>query len=700
MSLDRTLRCWLAAICLGCPLLGVSAADAPAEMKIDGLGWWRNRQTALAIQRLSADVERTTWDANAVEDAVFLIVSSLAEQGYLQPQIEAKMTTPEGEQHTAEFDASLTVLLPRPFAATSVEFEIEPGVRYTIEAVSFQGLSVIPEAEARALLRPSSGLGWNAAERAYSPGRLRRSLEALAGQIRQLGYADAVVEAASVERDDVTGEVKIAVEVREGLRHEVKSIEVAVDGATQVQLPTLQAAAGDVWTSLWQQDLEAELRQQFYRAGHPDVSVVVSRTPAEVRGKVQWVEIKAQVVPGEEVRVGQVLFTGAGETREQVLRRRVTVQSGTLLDPVALEGMRYRLGQLGVFETVDLQIEPSSGPVRDAIFALSEVRHWDASLLAGYGSYERFRVGVELRQSNLFGRAHQSRLQLVQSTKSSRGDYTYTVPELFGERVDGSVRLFGFRREEPAFLREEYGASVLLRRPVPYLRADATVGYTFQSLRNEDNELETREVDLESVRVASVDLGLVKDRRDNPLRPRKGYRWFSQLEAASERLGGEVDYQRWEVGGTLHSPWGKSRWVHVGLAHGVITTLGARNDLDLPVNRRFYPGGDSSIRGYQAGEAAPRAADGRFLGAKSYLLLNAEVEQALTGNWSAVLFADALGTAVRLAEYPYDEHLISVGLGLRYQTLIGPLRLEYGHNLNRREGDPSGTLHFSVGFPF
>ena len=82
-------------------------------MKIEGLGWWRNRQIGLSIQRLSADVERTTWDANAVEDAVFLIVSSLAEQGYLQPQIKAQMTTPEGEQHTAEFDASLTVLLPQ-----------------------------------------------------------------------------------------------------------------------------------------------------------------------------------------------------------------------------------------------------------------------------------------------------------------------------------------------------------------------------------------------------------------------------------------------------------------------------------------------------------------------------------------------------------------------------------------------------------
>ena len=106
------------------------------------------------------------------------------------------------------------------------------------------------------------------------------------------------------------------------------------------------------------------------------------------------------------------------------------------------------------------------------------------------------------------------------------------------------------------------------------------------------------------------------------------------------------------------------------------------------------------MRGYREGEASPRGADGLFLGAKTYLLVNLELEQALTGSWSVVVFGDALGAAARLAQYPFDERLYSVGIGVRYHTLIGPVRLEYGHNLNPRIGDPSGTLHFSVGLPF
>ena len=82
------------------------------------------------------------------------------------------------------------------------------------------------------------------------------------------------------------------------------------------------------------------------------------------------------------------------------------------------------------------------------------------------------------------------------------------------------------------------------------------------------------------------------------------------------------------------------------------------------MNKRFYPGGDNSIRGYQRGEAAPRGADGLFVGAKTYLLANLELEQAITPNWSVVAFGDALGIAEALRDYPFRrEALFASGLG-------------------------------------
>jgi outer membrane protein insertion porin family len=334
------------------------------------------------------------------------------------------------------------------------------------------------------------------------------------------------------------------------------------------------------------------------------------------------------------------------------------------------------------------------------VYDLIEGRRQEINLLAGDGSYEQLRGGVEWRHYNLFGRAHTDSLKLVQSMKSSQGDYTYTVPDLFGTFTDGSARLFGWRREEFSFVNEEYGANVSLLWPLRRLGLALTTGYTFKHVRNADNELATSATDQHQANIASLDLGVVRDRRDNPLRPRKGYKLNLQIEAANRALGGEVVYQQIVFGASWHTGWGNGRWIHAGFSQGVVTTFGAPDDSDLPVSVRFYPGGDGSIRGYQKGAAAPRNAAGLFVGAKSYVQFNLEFEQALTTKWSVVVFGDALGTAVSLRDYPFSEKLFSAGLGVRYQTIIGPVRVEYGHNLNPRPFDPAGTLQVSIGFPF
>src|SRR5690606_12018748 len=110
---------------------------------------------------------------------------------------------------------------------------------------------------------------------------------------------------------------------------------------------------------------------------------------------------------------------------------------------------------------------------------------------------------------------------------------------------------------------------------------------------------------------------------------------------------------------------------------------------EVPITRRFLTGGENSVRGYLEGEASPRNENGELVGSETYTLVNLELEQALTQRWSVVVFGDWVGFARRFDDYPIDESLYSIGLGIRYKTLIGPIRLEYGHNVNPREDDPS-----------
>ncbi len=696
---------WLAALALvGAmaiePALGKSTDVAKAKFRVSGLGWWDNREMRVSLERLLGNQRGATVDANAIEDAAFLLVSAIADQGFLHPVIEIGYTRVGGEAGKFTFDATLATPLPRPLVATSVTFHVAEGIRYVVDAVRIDGLTVLPEKSARQYFQPEKGLFGGGEARAYTPSRLNRAIDALRDELRRRGQAEALVRAAEVKIDDHTGKVRLVIEVSEGPRWDVAALRLVGAEQTGVVLDFGGGFEKRPWSALWEQDVRERVRQAFFKAGFPDMAVVLAAKPGPENAGVRPVEVTATIAPGARVRVGQVRFEGNQRTQEVVLRRRIRVASGDLLDPRVFEQASRGLARLGVFKTVKLHYEPADGEVRDPVFRVEEGRRWDANLLLGYGSYEQARAGVELRQMNLFGRAHRTRLELVESMKSSRGEYTYTVPELFGESIDGTGKLFGLQREEPEFRRKEYGATFELKRPLPWFSIDGTLGYTFQSLRNTNNDLSTSSVDQKQVNVASVDLSLTSDRRDSPLRPRKGARFFARIEEASRNLGGQTDYQRVEMGAAYHTSWGSSRWIHMGVTHGIILTQGAGDDTSLPVNKRFFPGGDGSIRGYQLGEASPRGPDGRFLGAKTYLLANLELEQALTSAWSVVVFGDALAMAAQLADYPFAEKLYSVGLGVRYQTLIGPVRVEYGRNVNPRVGDPGGTLQIAVGVPF
>jgi outer membrane translocation and assembly module TamA len=139
--------------------------------------------------------------------------------------------------------------------------------------------------------------------------------------------------------------------------------------------------------------------------------------------------------------------------------------------------------------------------------------------------------------------------------------------------------------------------------------------------------------------------------------------------------------------------------MHFGFNHGLVNSLDAPAE-DLPFSRRFFPGGESSVRGYRQGAAAPRNEFGDIIGAQSYVVGNMEFEQGLTETFSIVAFFDGVGFSQTMDEYPAEAFLFSAGLGLRWKTIIGPVRIEYGHNLNPRPRDSAGTFHFSVGFPF
>jgi outer membrane protein insertion porin family len=702
-SRRRLALVWLASIIALLPSdVAEASTNETATVKVSGFGFLGNRETVRLLRNFQASgkmpavIERTF-----VEDAALVLLARANDDGYLRATLHADFTLLDGFRQQFEWTNALDAVLPRDFSARAARFKLEPGVRFYYKDLTFEGLQAIPVREARDYFLSGEMLLRLRGNRVFSPGALRSSLAALREAYARAGYEHAVVTTNEVIRNDSTGAVRVEVAVREGLPTIVRSVAVAVNAGNEEQPDTRRTLTpGQPYSRFWQQELAQMLRTEQYVKGYPDPTVEFSVLKRETNSTSIHIDLSAEVNPGPFVRLGKVVLQGNERTKASVLQSRIKLKEGEPLNRVEAERSRQRLARLGVFDSVGLRYAQVSEAERNVIYAFQEAKRISLSVLGGYGSYELLRGGLEFQDRNVFGLAHRLRLRGTQSFKSTEGDLVYTVPEAFGENMNLFLQGAGLRREEVSFTREEYGGSLGVQKRLVPIKTDLTVRYDYEFLNAVDVEAaSTNVVGLEQARSSAFVLELNRDRRDNPLLPRRGLKLFQRLEFASAALGGDVDYQRVIFGASYHLDLHGGRFLHLGVKQGMSFTFGGDDD-DLPFVKRFFPGGENSVRGYQEGEASPLDEKGHQLGAETYTLGNLELEQLLTKSWSIVTFFDAVGFAQHRANYPWDVGLYSVGGGLRWHTLIGPVRLEYGYNLHRRIHDPVGTLHFSIGFPF
>jgi len=703
-SLLLGLSCFVLSIILPTPCLAEAAKPVkpkPAALHISGYGPLANYELKRMLRTLElAGKKPEFFSASFVEDAALVLASRVKRDGYLRPAIDIDLRLADGTTIKVQDRSLIENPLPRGIRVTWVRFHIRKGVLYYFKSLEFEGLKTVTPKSARAYFFETQTLFPTKRSRAYTPDRLRQGLSSLTDILEQQGYQQAKAEAGSVRQDDKTGAVVIAVKIEEGQKFVIRSIREEFLGTT-LSNQSRTITPNRPYSRVWLQDFTLSIKTNLYRLGYPDTTVDIQTLPANRPEEATQKDLVAIVKSGPQVRVGAVEFRDSKRTSHGLLTRSVRVKRGDLLDPAQVEQARYRLARLGVFDSVDLNYRSEDEHTRDLIFAVREGKRINLSLLFGWGSYELLRGGVEVEANNLWGLAHHAEVKAVQSFKASSGDFSYTVPELIGKDIDLFVHGSGLRREEVSFTRLEYGGSIGLHKYFQSASTDVSTRYSYQILNaldlNAVQEVATE--GLTNPAVGSITTEIKHDRRDNPLYPRKGYKIFLTLETATSYLGGDASYQRIELSPSWHHPLGGGLFLSLGLSHSLVDSFGSPAN-NLPFNKRFFPGGYDSIRGYQEGEASPKNASGQIVGAETFTLGTVELEQALTPKWSLVIFSDSLGFARRLNHYPFDTGLFSVGAGIRWRTLIGPVRLEYGHNLNPRAGDPSGTLQFSLGFPF
>lgn len=693
------LLCWLLP-----PIVQASErTNAPpvARFRVRGYGILGNFRLKRVLKLLEIQTKKKPeyFDANFMEDCSLILKSKLLDDGFLEPKITIRIIKEDGTK--AQFVWNETEPLPRPLQAKWVEFRIRKGVLFHYRNLEFDGLTALTPRRARSYFIQTGGIVPLKRSRVYSPAHLKRSLANLSDVLDRMGYRDQDVKVGKLDQDNRTGNVNLRVDITQGPKFIVRSMRREVFFVDTNAPPTDLRTNWlfKTYSTWWEQDFTHSLKTNYYALGYPGTAATLKIERSEPIGTNVFLDMVARVETGPRVRTGDVSFQGQKHTKVSLLERRVPLQTGNWLNRLDAEQGQYRLARLGVFDTVELNYQTVSSNLWDVRYDLKEGKQLEVSPIFGFGTYDLLRGGVEVNQYNLWGLAHNDEIKLIQSFKSSSADYTYTIPQVFGKDVDVFATGNYLRREEISFLRVEYGGGIGGRRYFRDIATDLSLRYNYGLLQATDINTNLASQGLLNPTVGEFILDVRHDRRDNPLNPRRGYQLLANVEVADSAVGGDANFQRVELGGSYHVPLSDSQWIHLGLRHGFVFTSGSVSN-NLPFVRRFFPGGEDSERGYLEGEAAPRNAQGRIVGAETYTGGNVEFEQGITPKWSIVGFFDWVEFAESIEHYPGDTALYTAGGGIRWHTIIGPVRLEYGHNLNPRPRDPAGTIQFSLGFPF
>lgn len=704
-------RAALALVAFAAAAFACAAAEEPAaeeepagaQVRVSGFWFLKNRDMRELLTVLEPEGKPLQLlDAAFIEDAVLVFQSALIEDGYLRPSGSVRVKLEDGTERTFAWTSPGLPEVPRDLAAVEADFHLMPGELYFYDQLQVEGLSTIPEQEMRSYFINDSALLGGRKARKFSPGGLDRGCESLRVRLRRLGRSDAKVTVLEQTRDERTGAVAVRLRVEEGPVHRIGGIELvdAVPEEVRGQIEErLRAASGGVYSSLSRQDLLHRVHVDLYDHGYAESEVrVAGDTLRTVDGEVMH-GMTLAVDSGPKIRLGEVRFQGDGRTRESVLRRATDARSGQLFDRNRVEADRLSLSSLGAFSAVRADVTEQAPDLWDLTYQLRPSRRLEAGILFGYGSYEQWRGGLEVFHCNRFGRAERGRLQFIESTKSTSAEYQLTVPQIFGTTAQGNIRAFGLDREEVSFDRREVGMSTGVRRHSERFGVDVAARYQYERLRAANVVAALADTAPDDSNVGAITFDITQDRRDNPLTPRTGYELSLALETAATALGSDVDYQKLDLKASWHARMGRTAVVHAGLRHGVIWTFGESTE-EIPINKRFFPGGDTTVRGYTEGRAAPRGTDGEIIGAEVSSVANLELEAVLVDRLAGVVFADAGLSSVSIDDYPGDQLRVSIGLGLRYNSLIGPVRLEYGYNVVKETGDQRDAWHFTLGFPF
>jgi len=662
--------------------------EKPVISKVELKGWKEGDKDIL--QSVVQIKRGSLYDERKLEDAKKRIISALSQEGKIDSVVEIEKEYLDN-------------------GSIKVTFVANEGEEIVIQSLKYSGVSGLDSDMFDDVIanKEHEFMGWfwgrndgkmSLADLEYDPLRIR-------DYYMQYGYLDAKVSHPFVRVNFDHYTASMSYQIKEGGVYNISKISISqskhviddekikevikLKDGEPFNIKTFRSDAQKIKT------LIADLSYAFVQVV-PDL---------KKDKKTHTVEVIFKVIPGEKVRIRNVLISGNSRTLDRIIRRELYLGPGDMYSLTDLKDSRHALGRLGYFDSNTIEEKRIDSHTMDLVVKVKEAPTGNIQVGGGYGSYGGLMVSLSVEDRNIWGSGINVGVKGEKSQKTQNYSFNISNPRLNDSDFSGNFSVYKSIYEYNDYTVDTDGVSIGTgHRFTRHISGYLGYGYSANSydLADDVNETVANSYYFESYSKSSVSMSMNFDNTDDYYLPREGFTLSQVFEKSG--LGGDADFFK------SRTRFAKYTGLEDYIGFDLIFRYKARyyyaaDTGYLPIAERFYMGGIGSVRGYQSYSLSPKIDDPnatrgyRLVGGKQTFSNNIEL--------SFPLVPKAKMRLVTYFDWGFigDEAVDEIsrggyGAGIEWFSPVGPIQLMFSQPLNKQPDDRTSVFEFAMGQRF
>lgn len=578
-----------------------------------------------------------------------------------------------------------------------VTYYIEEGKKVKIKELRIEGNKALSSSKIKGVMKTTerglfsfiTGKGY------YKKNIVTEDLEKIKDLYYDNGYLKIAIGEPTVKIAEDKESMIVVIPLSEGEQYTIESVNIAGNKAfaDDVIKKLIKLSPQKFFSkSVVRSDVNS-INEIYYNSGYALVSVNPDITPDET---TRLVKVVYRIEEGDKYRIGRIEISGNIKTEDKVIRREIRLDEGDYFSGSALKRTYERLNNLQYFEPIEINPKPKpEEKIIDIDIKVKEKPTGFLSVGGGYSSVDKIIGMVDITQGNFLGKGYYLKARGELGGVSSFYELSFRNPYFMDKPISFGTSIYRIKRDYADFSRRATGFEISFGRSF-WEYWGASIAYNIERSTIFDISPSASNVvkDQEGTNLtSSVSLTFARDTRDNNLDPIRGSK--NAIYTTFAGLGGTTAFYKILFDSGWYFPLFDVTTIHLRARLGMTTGLFGKK---LPLYERYYVGGIYTIRGVGYGEAGPKDINNEVIGAERQIVFNAEYIFPIVSEYKfkGLVFFDA-GRGYDRGDGFGRELKFTSGFGIRWISPMGPIRVEWGYNLNRKSGETTSKLEFTFG---